>query len=99
MRIVSFALDMSKKKKESEPSASFSSLVLMLATGALQQMGVVENPLTKKKEKDLPMAKLTIDTLQILKDKTRGNLESDEEKMMEQLLHELKLNYVKVSGE
>ena len=87
-----------KKKKEAQPSASFSSLVLMLATGALQQMGVVENPLARKKEKDLPMAKLTIDTLEILKDKTKGNLDRDEEKMIEELVHELKLNYVKVSG-
>ena len=70
----------------------------MLATGALQQMGVVENPLTKKRETDLPMAKLTIDTLEILKDKTKGNLDRDEEKVIEELLHELKLNYVKVSG-
>lgn len=91
---------MSKKKNKEEPqqSASFSSLVLMLATGVLQHLGAVENPITKKKEKDLSMAKLTIDTLAVLKDKTKGNLERDEETLLEKLIYDLKMNYLRESG-
>jgi hypothetical protein len=59
---------------------------------------VVENPLTKKKEKNLAMAKLTIDILGILKDKTKGNLECEEEKLLEELIYDLKMNYVKETG-
>ncbi|KPJ50174.1 hypothetical protein AMJ40_03655 [candidate division TA06 bacterium DG_26] len=92
---------MTKKKKEEEnslPTASFSSLVLMLATGALQQLGVIENPITKKKEKDLTFARVTIDSLSILKEKTRGNLKPDEEKLLDGLLLELRMKYVEESG-
>lgn len=90
---------MTKKNEEKfQPVASFSSLVLMLATGALQQLGVVENPINKKKEKNLPMAKLTIDTLDVLKDKTKGNLEHEEETLLEELLRDLKTKYVRESG-
>lgn len=67
----------------------------MLATGALQHLGLVENPIAKKKEKNLPMAKLTIDTLHILKDKTKGNLDPEEEKLFEGLLYDLKMKYLK----
>ena len=87
-----------KNKEEVQLSASFSSLILMLATGALQQLGVVENPITKKKEKDLSMAKLTIDSLSILKEKTRGNLEPEEEKLLDELLYDLRMKYLKESG-
>jgi len=87
-----------KKEEETQQPASFSSLVLMLATGALQHLGVVENPLTKKKEKNLAMAKLTIDILGILRDKTNGNLEREEEKLLEELIYDLKMNYVKETG-
>lgn len=91
---------MSKKKKEkpqpsAQPSASFSSLVFMLATGALQHLGLIENPTSKKNEKNLPMAKLTIDTLRILKDKTEGNLEPEEKKLFEDILYDLKMKYLK----
>jgi hypothetical protein len=94
-----------KKKEESKPEnripdqASFASLILMLATGALQQMGVVENPITEKKEKNMPMAKLTIDTLGVLKEKTKGNLEKEEEQLLDGLLYDLKLKYVKETGQ
>ena len=81
------------------PEASFSTLVLMLAQGSLQNLGLVPNPLTKKMEKNFLLARHTIDTLGILKDKTKGNLEKEEEKFLDELLHDLRMSYVKVTGE
>ena len=80
------------------PEASFPSLVLTLGTGALQHMGLVENPLTGKTEKDIRLAKHTIDMLDMLKKKTKGNLRKEEEKLLEELLYDLRMKYVKAKG-
>jgi hypothetical protein len=80
------------------PEASFPSLVLTLSTGALQHMGLVENPITRKVEKDLRLAKHTIDMLDMLKKKTKGNLRKEEEKLLDELLYDLRMKYVKVKG-
>lgn len=82
-------------KEEKLPEASFPSLVLMLATGAMQQLGLIENPITKKKESNLNLAKITIDTLSILKEKTKGNLDKEEEGFLDGLLYDLRMKYVK----
>ena len=80
------------------PEASFPSLILTLGTGALQHMGLVENPLTGKTEKDMKLAKHTIDMLDMLKKKTKGNLRKEEEKLLEELLYDLRMKYVKAKG-
>ena len=87
------------EKKEGFPEASFSSLVLMLATGGLQNLGLIPNPLSKKVEKNIPLARHTIDTLGILKKKTQGNLQGEEEKLIDELLYDLQMKYVKISEE
>lgn len=87
------------EKKEEIPEASFSSLVLMLATGSLQNLGLFPNPMSNKVEKNLPLARRTIDTLGILKEKTKGNLKGDEEKLLEELLYDLRMKYLTVSEE
>lgn len=80
------------------PEASFPSLILTLGTGALQHMGLVENPVTKRVEKDMRLAKHTIDMLDMLKKKTKGNLRKEEERLLEELLYELRTKYVKAKG-
>ena len=91
-----------KKERKDEraqlPEASFPSLVLTLGTGALQHMGLVENPITKKLEKDMRLAKHTIDMLDMLKKKTKGNLRKEEEKLLSELLYDLRMKYVKAKG-
>ncbi len=87
-----------KEKIQEIPPPSFASHVLMLSTGALQQLGFIANPLTKKEEKNLALAKHTIDTLEILKEKTRGNLEEEEERLLDELLYDLRMKFVEVSG-
>jgi len=73
----------------------FSTFVLSLSTTAFYQLGLVPDPETGEKiEPDRVIAKQTIDTLQMLQHKTRGNLDDEEAKLLESLLYELRLRYV-----
>ena len=80
------------------PEVSFTSLVSFLATIALQHLGVIKNPLSKEVEKDLDLAKYSIDTLDMLKEKTKGNLTKDEESFLINTLADLKLSFVKIKN-
>lgn len=82
-------------EKGSIPDANFTSLVLFLTTIASQHLGVVKNPLTDKVEKNLELAKYTIDSLDVLQDKTKGNLTKEEEELLKSMLSNLKLIYVR----
>lgn len=79
------------------PEINFSSFVLSLSSSALLHFGQISDPITKKKERNLPLAKQTIDILGILQEKTAGNLTKDEEQLIENLLHDLRLRYVEES--
>ena len=72
----------------------FTQLVLMFHTAAMQQMGKLKNPMTDKIERNLEAAKNSIDLLDMLKEKTRGNLSDDESRLLRQVVQELKLNFV-----
>jgi uncharacterized protein DUF1844 len=81
------------------PSIDFSTLVLSLATSAMMHMGLVPNPETgETPEKNLPLAHQTIDTLEMLQNKTRGNLVEEEAKLLESVLYELRMSFVKARG-
>ena len=77
------------------PEITFPSLLLSLSTSALIQLGEIQDPVSKQTVKTLPLAKQTIDIIGMLKEKTKGNLTSDEEKLLEHMLYDLKLRYVK----
>ncbi len=72
----------------------FYQLVLSLQAATMQQLGKTISPLSGKAELDLTMAKGTIDLLEMLQRKTKGNLDADEQKLIEHVLYELRLNYV-----
>ena len=72
----------------------FSQLVAMLTTSAFQQMGKLANPMTGKAEVDLEGAQASIDMLDMLEEKSRGNLDPDEEKGLSEALTALRLNFV-----
>jgi hypothetical protein len=65
-----------------------------LATQALIQLGEVEHPITKKKEKDLDEAKYTIDLIEMLEEKTKGNLTPEEKRYLDELLYDLRMRFV-----
>jgi hypothetical protein len=74
--------------------ALFVNLVMIFKSAAMQQMGKVVNPLTGKVERNLEQARFSIDTIAMLKDKTKGNLTSDLERLLESVLLELRMNFV-----
>ncbi|MDD2316710.1 MAG: DUF1844 domain-containing protein [Desulfobacterales bacterium] len=79
------------------PEINFSTFVFSLNSSALVHLGVLEDPATGKPAKDLPLAKQTIDIIGMLEKKTRGNLTNDEARLLENILHELRLMYVKLA--
>ena len=78
------------------PEVTFTSFILSLNTSALFHMGELPHPETKQRTVDLELAKHTIDTLLLLREKTKGNLESDEHELLTRILYELKMRFVKL---
>ncbi|MFC1566927.1 DUF1844 domain-containing protein [bacterium] len=69
------------------------SLVFSLSQAALMQMGKIANPMNGKAEKNLNQAKVSIDMLEMIKDKTIGNLSQEEVKLLNETVADLQLNY------
>lgn len=89
-----------KESQETETpvgDVDFSTLVFSFATGALINLGLAPDPVTKKVTKNLELAKQNIDILNLLESKTRGNLTSDEKQLFENLLTEVRLKFVQAS--
>lgn len=82
-------------KAELLPDVTFSTFVLSLNASALMQMGIIEDPTTGSRTRNLPMAKQAIDTLAMLQAKTAGNLDKDEDNMLRNLLTDLRMMYVR----
>ncbi len=81
------------------PEMTFTTLVLSLSTSAMVHLGKAPTPEAAGSEDaapepNLPLAKQTIDILEILQEKTRGNLADDESEVLEQLLHQLHMVYI-----
>ncbi|MGE4132871.1 MAG: DUF1844 domain-containing protein [Bdellovibrionales bacterium] len=79
--------------------ASFSTLVLSLASSAVMALGLEKNPHTGQVEKDLNLARFNIDILNMLLEKTKGNLTADEGKFLESVVSDLQIKFVYVSGD
>lgn len=77
----------------------FQGLVISLAAATMQHLGKTLNPMTHKIEKNLQAAQATIDMLDMLEAKTKGNLGDAETKLLRSVLAELKLNYVETLNE
>ncbi len=86
-----------QETKQQIPEASFNLFISSLATQTLINLGEMASPFNKKKELDLNQAKFTLDTLQIIKDKTKGNLADDETKYLDTLLYDLRMRYIEKS--
>ncbi len=79
------------------PAVTFSSFILSLNTSALYHMGEIADPQTGEKIQDLELAKNAIDTLAMLKEKTEGNLDTDEGELLTRIVYELKMRFVQLS--
>jgi hypothetical protein len=72
--------------------------VLSVQAAAMQHLGKVMSPMTGKVERNLDAARYSIDMLDMLQRKTAGNLTSEEQKLLDHVLHELRLNYLDEVG-
>lgn len=77
------------------PEVTFAALVMSLSTSTLYHLGEIPDPATGKTTKDLTLAKHSIDTLDLLRKKTKGNLNEEEKGLLENVLYDLRLRYVK----
>jgi hypothetical protein len=80
--------------REPLPEINFSTFVISFSTQALMHLGEMANPLNGQLEKDVPMAKQMIDILGMLREKTHGNLNASEDKLIEDILFDLRMRYV-----
>jgi hypothetical protein len=79
------------------PEVNFNSLIFSLSSSALINLGEIADPHTGQKQKDLPLAKHTIDTIAVLRDKTKGNLDPEEQRFLDTILADLRWRYVKMA--
>ena len=76
------------------PPVDFASFVMMLTNNVMVFLGQVPNPLTQQPQVDLAQAQHTIDILMMLREKTRGNLTTEEDRFLQELLPQLQMAYV-----
>jgi hypothetical protein len=81
-----------------EDPASFASFMMSIASNAASSLGMMEHPVTRKREVDLELGKHWIDVLGMLQQKTRGNLLPQEQQILEGLLADLRMQYVSLTN-
>ncbi len=96
--IVSYGREKIQRENDMQQNSTneilFMQLVMQNQQIAIMSMGKLKHPVTDKIERNLELAKVSIDTLDMLKVKTKGNLSEYEEKFLDEVIRELKLNYV-----
>lgn len=80
--------------KELTRKEMFLGLIHSFQAAAMQQMGKMPSPFSREIERDLPQARLSIDMLEMLEERTSGNLTGEEARFLKHVLTELRLNYV-----
>jgi hypothetical protein len=77
--------------------ANLSTLIFSIGTSSLMNLGLAPNPSTGKMEKNMDLAKMNIDLLLVLKEKTKGNLTSEEDRFLISMVNDLQLKFVEES--
>ena len=77
------------------PEVTFPAFIMSLNTSVLYHLGEIGDPATGKRQPDFDLARHGIDTLVLLEEKTRGNLEKDEEELLKNIIYDVKLRFVK----
>ena len=84
-------------KTDPEVPIDFTTFILSLSSSAAFHLGLAPHPENEDCCTNLPMARQTIDILSILQDKTRGNLTGEEERLISEILYNLRLAFVEIS--
>ena len=87
-----------KSRRGSLPKGDFAALISMLVTQALFALGLLQVEGQEEKEPDLELAKYSIDMLETIQEKTKGNLTEEEKKVLENTLSQVRMAYVKLAG-
>ena len=88
----------SPQEETTLPPVDFKFFITTLGLQASIAMGYIPNPVTQEKENDPKQAKLIIDTLGMLQEKTKGNLNKEEQEHLENILYELRMVYVQTTA-
>jgi len=83
---------------DSHPAPGFQVLVSTFATQAAVALGQIASPITNETGVDLGQAKFAIDLLQILEEKTKGNLTAEEDSTLQDLLYQLRMVYINATS-
>jgi tRNA splicing endonuclease len=89
--------DSQEKTTQQDIPMTFQTLVFSLSTTAMMQLGILSHP-EGAQQKDLGAAKQTIDILEILQEKTKGNLTVEESQLLEASVYDLKMTYLKMTN-
>jgi hypothetical protein len=76
---------------------AFSTFLLSLSTSVLVCLGELPDPLKNEKNTNLPLAKQTIGIIEMLKEKTKGNLSDEEDRLINGILYDLRMKYISVA--
>ncbi|MBU0944936.1 MAG: DUF1844 domain-containing protein [Proteobacteria bacterium] len=78
------------------PEVTFTAFIMSLNTSAIYHLGEIADPVSGKKIVDFTLARHAIDTLVLLQEKTKGNLDSDEAQLLKNILYDIKMRFVQV---
>ena len=93
-----FVMKEGKEELSAPPQQiDFGTLVFSFATSALINMGLSPDPNTSKTVKNLDFAKQNIDILEVLQKKTKGNLTTEENKLLSELIFDLRMKFIEAS--
>jgi hypothetical protein len=79
------------------PEVNFSTFIVSLSTEVLFHLGEIAHPGTGERQKNLPLAKHAIDTLAMIQERTKGNLTEEEQKLLEGMLYDLRMCFIRSS--
>lgn len=82
---------------EQKLEATFSMLVMSIASSAAMSLGIAPHPETGETLKDKPMAKFNIDLLVMMQEKTKNNLNEEEKKFLDSLVTDLQMKYLQMN--
>lgn len=85
------------ERSRSLPAASFAALVSSIVTQIMFALGAIEDPQTRRRYRDMALAKHNIDMLGVLEEKTKGNLSEEEKRLLDQALYEVRMQYVRLA--